>query len=297
MLVVLLAALVGVSLGLLGGGGSILTTPILLFVAHLPGREAIASSLVVVGATAAFVALQHARTGQVHVRAALPFVGGSMLGAFAGGWVAGALPAEALLAGFTLVMVAAGLRMLGGPARPRPSRTPRPATLALTGLAVGVVTGAVGAGGGFIVVPALTLVGGLPMRAAIGTSLFVIALQSAAGLVGHLGHVQLDWPLVGLVTGSALGGSFIGARLAHRLSPDALRRGFALLVLAMSVYMGVGLLPPTMGASGWAATVTATLALAIAAGWRLSRSFPARSAESSNVQTDTPGVRALPDRS
>lgn len=267
--VLLLSILVGLSLGLLGGGGSILTLPILLYAAELPGKEAIASSLVVVALTAAFGALQHARKGQVRLRVGLHFAAAAMVGAFAGGRIAWLLPTNALLAGFVAVMIVAGLMML----RPRPEapeETPRPGLkLALVGVAVGLMTGLVGAGGGFVVVPALALLGGVPMRAAIGTSLMVIALQSGAGLLGHLQHVQLDWSLVGLVTGSALVGSVIGSKLAHRLSVLSLRRGFALFVLAMAIYMGLRLLPEQMTAVTWALAVAVPLVVVVlaAVGW------------------------------
>ena len=105
------------------------------------------------------------------------------------------------------------------------------------GAAVGLVAGLVGAGGGFLIVPALILFGGVPMLRAVGTSLFVITLQSFAGFVGYLGSVSLDVRLAGLVTGAAVIGSIIGALLVGRVKPETLRRAFAWLVLAMSVYM------------------------------------------------------------
>lgn len=266
LLVLALSILVGLSLGLLGGGGSILTLPILLYAADMPGKEAIASSLVVVALTAAFGAIQHARKGQVRLRVGLHFAAAAMVGAFAGGRIAGHLPTTALLAGFVAVMVVAGLMML----RPRPDapeETPRPGVkLALVGVVVGLMTGMVGAGGGFVVVPALALLGGVPMRAAIGTSLMVIALQSTAGLLGHLQYVRLDWSLVAMVTASALVGSLAGSKLAHRLSVASLRRGFALFVIAMALYMGLKLLPEPMTPATWALAVVASLVvLALAA--------------------------------
>lgn len=283
MLVIILSALVGLSLGLLGGGGSILTTPILLYAGHLEGKEAIASSLVVVGTTAAVSALQHARAGQIRVRPGLTLGAAAMLGAFAGGRIAGLVPASFLLGGFTLMMVFAGLMML----RPRPvaaAASPRPLWLASAGVAIGFVTGLVGAGGGFIVVPALVLIGGLSMRAAIGTSLLVIALQSAAGLAGHLGHVQIDWSQTTLVSASAIGGSLVGTLLARRTSPDALRRNFALFVLAMAFYIGFKLLPsPIDGAASTAALIVAS-AVSLVAGIQLGR-HPLRPRPLANAPT------------
>lgn len=273
LLVLLLSTLVGLSLGLLGGGGSILTLPILLYAADMPGKEAIASSLVVVALTAAFGAIQHARKGQVRLRVGLHFAASAMVGAFAGGRIAGLLPTNVLLTGFVAVMLVAGLMML----RPRPEapeETPKPGLkLALVGVAVGLMTGMVGAGGGFVVVPALALLGGVPMRAAIGTSLMVIALQSGAGLLGHLQYVQLDWSLVGMVTASALVGSVVGSKLAHRLSVVSLRRGFALFVLAMALYMGMRLLPEQMTPMTWVLALTVSLSVTAMAmvGWMKTR--------------------------
>lgn len=289
VIVLLLSILVGLSLGLLGGGGSILTLPILLYAADMPGKEAIASSLVVVSLTSAFGAIQHARKGQVRLRVGLHFAAAAMVGAFVGGRVAGLLPTDALLVGFVAVMIVAGLLML----RPRPEApedTPKPGVkLALVGVAVGLMTGLVGAGGGFVVVPALALLGGVPMRAAIGTSLMVIALQSGAGMLGHLQHVQLDWSLVGMVTASALVGSVIGSKLAHRLSVLSLRRGFALFVLAMAFYMGLKLLPEQMTPTAWALAVVVPIIVTTLAtiGW-----MKTRPAQAKNGDTDRPSSTA-----
>ena len=107
----------------------------------------------------------------------------------------------------------------------------------LDGFVVGAVTGLVGAGGGFLVVPALTLLGGLPIHLAIGTSLLVIALKSLAGFLGYLSHVSVDYFLAGVVTASAVVGSFFGSFWAHRLHARHLRKGFAWFVIAMAVYI------------------------------------------------------------
>lgn len=271
VLVVALAALVGVSLGLLGGGGSILTTPILLYAAGLPGKEAIASSLVVVGMTAGFSAWHHLRAGLVNPSIGLRFAGAAMVGSYIGGRLAGHFPTAVLLAAFVAVMALTGLMML----RPRPDPetppAPRLLKLTLTALGVGLVTGLVGAGGGFVVVPALVLAGGLPMRMAIGTSLLVIALQSGAGFAGHLDHVQLDWRLLGWVTGSALAGSVAGARLARWMDPASLRRNFALFVLGMAAFMGIRLVPQPATPLILALAILLTAGVSLAAGFLLGR--------------------------
>ncbi len=238
-LVLALAVLVGLSLGLLGGGGSILTVPILLYGAHMDEKAAIATSLLVVSATSAFAAIHHARAGTVHWRRGLLFAAGGMTGAFSGGLVARYIPGAVLIFLFAVLMLVTAVAMWRGReglqgTQPRHGPLPIGRILA-EGLVVGLVTGLVGAGGGFLVVPALVLLGGLSMRDAIGTSLVVIALKSAAGFVGYLSHVAVDWPLALSVTGLAILGSVMGARLAHVVPAGGLRRGFSVFVAVMAV--------------------------------------------------------------
>ena len=229
-----LSVLIGVSLGLLGGGGSILTVPILTYVGGMSAKVAIASSLFVVGATSAAGAVGHARAGRVRWRTGLVFGAAGMVGAYAGGHLAAFIPGRILMIMFGLIMAATAVAML----RPR-SLEPRTGDLPVgrllaDGLVVGIVTGIVGAGGGFLVVPALVLLGRLPMPVAVGTSLVVIAMKSFAGFAGHLGHVAIDWPITIGVTVAAVVGSFIGGKLVSRIPPAALRKGFALFIIAMS---------------------------------------------------------------
>lgn len=237
VIVGLLSLLVGLVLGLLGGGGSILSVPVLAYAAHLSPREAIATSLVVVGLTAAVGTFGHARAGTVRWRSGLLFGSLGMAGAYGGGRLAGHLPGNVLLLAFAGVLLVAGVLLLRRRANV-PGRRASPARLAVTGLGVGGITGLVGAGGGFAIVPALVLFGGLGMHEAIGTSLFVIALQSAAGLAGHLEGVHLDATLAAGVSAAAIGGSLVGARLARRVEATVLRRTFASLVIGMAVWMG-----------------------------------------------------------
>lgn len=234
----LLSVLVGVSLGLLGGGGSILTVPILAYVAGLDAKEAIAASLFVVGATSAVSVVSHARNGRVRWRTGLTFGAAGMVGAFLGGLLGGYVPGTVLMIAFALMMLATAVAMIRG--RRGPAVAPRTGDLpvlkvVLEGLVVGLATGIVGAGGGFLVVPALVLLGGLPMSVAVGTSLLVIAMKSFAGLAGYLTSVQLDWPLVLGVTTAAVVGSFVGARLAGIVPEQVLRRGFGVFVLVMAL--------------------------------------------------------------
>jgi hypothetical protein len=236
-----LAVLVGVSLGLLGGGGSILTMPILLYTLGLDGRAAIATSLVVVGVTSAAALVPHARRGNVDYRIGLAFAGAGSVGAFLAGYVAGLLPARLLLGGFVLLMIAAGVAMIRGPReRTVQVQGPRPAftRILAAGLGAGVVTGLAGAGGGFIVVPALSLLGGLEMRRAVGTSLLVITINTLFGYLGHATHQVIDLGVVVALTTAAVVGSVLGGGLSGRLSPVALRRGFGMFVVGMAVWMG-----------------------------------------------------------
>lgn len=258
----LLSIVIGLSLGLLGGGGSILTVPILTYVAGLGPKEAIAASLFVVGVTSAVSAVDHARNGRVKWRTGLIFGAAGMAGAFLGGLLGGHIPGTILMITFALMMVATSLAMIRGrrnkTAETRGGDLPVVKVI-LEGLAVGLVTGLVGAGGGFLVVPALALLGGLAMPVAVGTSLVVIALKSFAGLGGYLTTVTLDWGLVAAVTAAAVAGSVAGSRLAGRIPETALRKGFGLFVLAMGVFVLVQELPAPAG------TILAVTAAAVAA--------------------------------
>jgi hypothetical protein len=241
-----LAVAVGLALGMLGGGGSILMVPLLVYVAGMGAKEAIAASLVVVGVTAAVGAAGHARAGRVRWRTGLLFGLGGMAGALAGGLVGGHLPGQVLLVAFALVMVATAVAMLRGRRTIDPSTVHRGLPVGrvlVDGAVVGLVTGLVGAGGGFLVVPALALLGGLPMGVAVGTSLLVIAMKSFAGLTGYLATVSIDWPTVAAVTLATVAGSLIGARLVGHIPAEALRRAFGWFVLAMGAFVLVQQIP------------------------------------------------------
>ena len=282
LLTLLLSVLIGLSLGLLGGGGSILTVPILTYVAGLEAKEAIAASLFVVGVTSAFSAISHARNQRVRWRTGLIFGGASMAGAFVGGLLGGHIPGTVLMIGFAVMMVATSVAMIRGRRNSKDSsdsahdrKMPVFKVLA-EGIVVGLVTGVVGAGGGFLVVPALALLGGLPMPVAVGTSLVVIAMKSFAGLAGYLTTVSLDWVLVGSITLAAIAGSVLGARLAGRIPEAALRTGFGIFVLVMGLFVLVQELP---GAAGLIIGGLAGLgAVAAAVCWLAVPSCPLRKA-------------------
>jgi uncharacterized protein len=253
VLAVVLAVLVGVSLGLLGGGGSILAVPLLVYVAGMDAKEAIASSLLVVGTTSAVALIPHARAGRVRWRTGLLFGAAGMVGAYAGGRIAAFIPGEVLLGAFALMMLATAAAMIRGRRTPdRPAHTDVPVVrVLLDGVVVGLVTGLVGAGGGFLIVPALVLLGGLPMPVAVGTSLLVIAMKSFAGLAGYLASVQIDWPVALAVTAAAVLGSLVGSRLSGRVHPETLRKGFGWFVIGMGVVVLVQQVPAAWAAQPW----------------------------------------------
>lgn len=274
-LAIALAVLVGVSLGLLGGGGSILAVPLLVYVAGMDAKEAIATSLLVVGTTSAVALIPHARAGRVRWRTGLLFGAAGMVGAYAGGRVAEFIPGSLLLVAFALMMLATAVAMIRGRKSPdKPAHTELPVVrVLLDGVVVGLVTGLVGAGGGFLIVPALVLLGGLPMSVAVGTSLLVIAMKSFAGLAGYLASVEIDWSFALAVTAAAVVGSLIGSRLSGVIAPDTLRKGFGYFVVVMGLVLLAQQVPTELGVQTWfwpvvGAGLVLAGALAAGAGWR-----------------------------
>src|SRR5512133_34921 len=236
----LIATFIGLALGLLGGGGSVLAVPLLIYVAGLSDKAAIATSLVVVSGTSIVAASSHALAHNVNWRGALLFAPAAMLGAYAGGRLAVYLPGSLLIGLFSIMMVLTAWAMWRGrrdDGAPRAAHKNSAWRMTPLGLTVGTVTGLVGAGGGFLVVPALALGVGMPMRLAIGTSLVVIAANSAAALLGYASHVSIDVQLAAVITLTASIGAIIGSKSAKFISTLALRRGFAVLVLMMGLLL------------------------------------------------------------
>lgn len=242
-----LALIVGVTLGLLGGGGSILTVPILTYVLKMEPREAIAASLFIVGATSAVSVINHAKAGRVRLKTGLLFGAAGMAGAFAGGLIGGHVPGVVLMVLFALMMIATATAMIRG-RKDQGEKAPAEGQRSLIkilidGFVVGIATGLVGAGGGFLIVPALNMLGGLPMAVAVGTSLLVITMKSIAGLGGYLFSVTLNWPVVLGFTATAIVGSFIGTAIAGKIPEKALRKGFGYFVLVMGLFVMAQELP------------------------------------------------------
>ena len=240
----ILAVLIGVSLGTLGSGGSIITMPVLVYVARVPAHAAVGMSLMIVGTTAAVGSLLQSRTAGFDRRAAGLFAITGAAGAFAGARLTHLVSGDVLMRIFAVLMLMAGWRML---ARNGLAAGPRACSLvrcAGVGLCLGVLTGFLGVGGGFLIVPALVLFAGLDMKRAVPTSLAIIAFNAFGGLAGQLRYAAFDWGLTAALLASALAGMVGGSALARRLSAEHLRRAFAgaiiLLAIAIFAYQAVG---------------------------------------------------------
>ena len=235
-----LSVLTGVSLGLLGGGGSILTTPILIYVLGVPAKPAIATSLLVVSLTSTAGFVQHARLGNVVWKTGVAFGTAGMAGAYLGGLATRWISDTVLLSMFALMMLATAFFMFRGRRTPSGAVDGRGSSLLRVlaqGAIVGLITGLLGAGGGFLVVPALALLGGLPMQKAVGTSLLVIAMNTASGFAGHIQHTPIDLALALGMSAASVAGSFIGSALGKQVKPENLRQGFAVFVLVMGCFV------------------------------------------------------------
>lgn len=241
LLALALSALIGLSLGVLGGGGSILAVPVLVYVARVDVHAAIGMSLAVVGATALVGGLAHARAGRVDLRAGAVFGAAGMLGAPLGAQATHAVDPRVLMLLFAaLMLVVGGLMLRRRGASPPGAPRPHPAAVPVAGFGVGLLTGFLGVGGGFLIVPALVLLAGLPVHRAVGTSLLVIAATSAAGLLAHLGRGEVPLGLTAAFTAVAALGALAGVRLASSLDPGRLRRAFALFVILVGLLLLAG---------------------------------------------------------
>jgi uncharacterized membrane protein YfcA len=235
----ILSAAIGLSLGLIGGGGSIITVPVLVYVIGVEPHDAVGMSLAVVGVTSAMGAALHYRRGAVKLKTGAIFGTAGILGAYFGSRLTYLLSPSALLLSFAALMLLISALMLVKKRREEIAdvRSHSITKEIFAGLVVGLLTGFLGVGGGFLIVPALVLFGGLAMKDAIGTSLMVIVINCAAGLAGHLSHGAFDIKLAMLVTLLAALGMLIGTALSHRASAAFLRRGFAVFVIAVAVFL------------------------------------------------------------
>lgn len=238
-----LAILIGLSLGLLGGGGSILTVPVLVYALGMEAKVSIALSLAIVGATALIGSITHWRAKNVNFKIAAIFgpvaMGGTFLGAKLSVFMSGA--AQLIL--FAIVMIIASFFMIRG--RKDPGVTEEEmqnhklpvALIVVEGLAVGVLTGLVGVGGGFMIVPALVLLAKVPMKQAIGTSLLIIAMKSFAGFIGYMETMEIPWGFLGMFTVFTAIGIIIGTALVKYVPQDKLKKIFGVFLIVMGIFI------------------------------------------------------------
>ena len=257
ILTYVLAAIVGISLGLIGSGGSILTVPILVYALAVSPVLATAYSLFIVGATALVGGVQSALQKKVDFKTALIFGIPSITAVYATRmWLVPLIPQElfsvgslvitkpiALMLLFAVVMILASISMIKSGKRKEevdenaPMKYNYPMIL-LEGTAVGLLTGLVGAGGGFLIIPALVILAHMPMKLAVGTSLFIIAAKSLIGFIGDLqGSEVINWKLLGSFTGFAVVGIFVGIWLSKKIPGAKLKKAFGLFVLVMGIYI------------------------------------------------------------
>lgn len=250
----LLAILIGISLGLIGGGGSILTVPILVYALGVDAELSTSYSLFVVGATSLIGAFTAFRQGLLELKTGIVFGAPSILAVYATRkwimplipdvlWVSGdfELTKRLFLLGlFAVIMLLAAISMLKKPgAKPavKANKGFNYPMILLEGTMVGAITGLVGAGGGFLIIPALVLFTGLPMKQAVGTSLMIIAAKSLIGFTGDLGNLQIDWNLLIPFTVMSIAGIFIGQQLAKKIPGEKLKPAFGWFVLIMGIYI------------------------------------------------------------
>ncbi|MDC0302608.1 sulfite exporter TauE/SafE family protein [bacterium] len=226
------AALIGLALGLTGAGGSIITLPVLVYLAGLPSKEAVGLSLFIVGAAALVGALQRFRSGEIHLKIGMLFALSGMVGAAGGAQLTPLVSGRVLMIIFAALMLTVAINMLiASQAEPPTKAECRPIRCLSAGLGVGVLTGFIGVGGGFLLMPALIKFAKLPLRVAPGTSLAVISFNSAAGFYSHFGEAPPRWTLAFVFAGIAAGGVLLGSSFAKRLPVTRLRQGFALMVI------------------------------------------------------------------
>ncbi len=238
LLALLGAVAIGLSLGLTGAGGSILTLPVLVYLADVPPRQAVGLSLLIVGTAALVGAWQRARVGELHFKATGMFVVSGMLGAALGARLTHLVSPSVLMISFAALMVVVGVKMLLIPKNAlQPEPECRPLRCLLAGGGVGILTGFLGVGGGFLLMPALVKFAKLPLRVATGTSLAIISFNSAAGFVGHFGEAPPRWTLALVFVGIASVGVLIGSSFAKRLPVARLRQAFAFMVIVTGTFV------------------------------------------------------------
>lgn len=235
----LLSAAIGFSLGLIGGGGSIITVPVLVYVIGVSAHQAIGMSLAVVGTTSLIATFLHYKQKTVDLKIAAIFGITGMTGAYFGSGLTYLFSPTSLLFIFGSVMLVISLVMLLKDQKDISQNVSQNklAKSIIAGLVVGLLTGFLGVGGGFLIVPALMFFAGLEIKNAIGTSLLIITINSLAGLIGHLQHTSFDLRLTILITVIAAIGTILGTKVAHQVSATTLKSGFATFVLVVAIFL------------------------------------------------------------
>lgn len=230
---------IGMLLGVMGSSGSIMTVPMLVYVAGVRPQSAVPMSMVIVGATSVVAAFLHARRGHFHLKAAALLGTTGVVGAYFGSAWTHLISPTALMFLFAGLLLLIGLLMFSGVGSSAlPTTTCRPVRCLLVGACVGLLTGFLGVGGGFLIVPALIYFAGLEAKRAVGTSLAIIALNSGGGLLGQARFVAFEWSLTLAFTGATLLGMFVGLMIAERLSEDRLKTAYASLLVGVGVVVG-----------------------------------------------------------
>lgn len=249
MLDVVLGFAIGLSLGLLGGGGSILTVPALVYLVGQSPQVAVTTSLAIVGANSALGAYFHRAQGTLNWRVALLFGGAGMAVSYLAAGFSKRFSPDVLMVAFAGLMLFIGMLLITRKQSHDKAGSAKPISLwkiALSGVGVGLLTGILGVGGGFLIVPALVMLVGLPMHHAVGTSLLIIAMNSFTGFLGHLEGTTLDLTLIVLFVGAGIVGTFAGARVGKHLNAALLRRAFAIFVITLAAFLLVDNLPKVL---------------------------------------------------
>lgn len=234
----LFATLIGLSLGLMGGGGSILTVPVLIYIVKMDPKDSIALSLAIVGVTSLFGLMKHFKEGNINKKVSLYFIPFAIGGTFFGTYLAQFIPAQIQLIIFAVIMILAAVFMFKGRGNIESSDSDIKISILIPiAIALGIMTGIIGVGGGFLIVPTLVLLAGLDMKKAVGTSLLIIAINSISGFIGYLNYIEVPWMFLIQFCAFSVAGIFIGATLIKYVKPDSLRKGFAIFLVIMGTFI------------------------------------------------------------
>ncbi|MBI1281858.1 MAG: TSUP family transporter [Anaerolineaceae bacterium] len=231
---------IGGSLGLLGGGGSILTVPALVYLIGQTPQVAVTTSLAIVGANSALGAFFHRSQGTLNWHVALIFGGTGMIFSYLAAGLSKQFAPNVLMVAFAALMLIVGIVLVRQKSATKQLEHKDNLKLwkvLIGGASVGLLTGILGVGGGFLIVPALVMLVGMPMHQAVGTSLVVITMNSLSGFLGHLTGMTLDIPVILIFIATGIIGTFAGARLGKRLDASLLRKAFALFVIGLAVFL------------------------------------------------------------